>query len=191
MQVGAIAVASLAMLSACRQEPKKVRPVRVPTIPTATPVPYFVHRVDDRGQTLGRIARWYTGEFDNWKKLAGKANPDLTQCCAALRIGREIFIPRDLMVRTDPMPKQDPVTRPAKPLQKRPAATPTPKQIEPDAAEPAAAPTSAPAAEPTEAPEPTAAPEATPRPEPTKAPEATKAPEPPAEEDPLDIIGPR
>lgn len=179
----AIALVALATLSACRQEPKKVRPVRVPPRPTATPVPYFVHRVAERGETLGRVARWYTGEFDNWKKLVGAANPDLTQCCAALRIGREIFIPRNLVVRTDPMPKQDPVTRPAKPLHKRAAPTPTPVAKAPAGDEPAApGPT---AAEPTEAPAPTAAAE------PTRAPEPTKAPPPPAEEDPLDIIGPR
>jgi hypothetical protein len=68
----------------------------------------FVHQVEWRGQTLGAIARWYTGKFDNWKKLTKPVNPDLTRCCATLRIGREVAIPRELLVRSEPMPKPSP-----------------------------------------------------------------------------------
>jgi hypothetical protein len=159
-------------IAACSapEPPRRVEPVRV--APTPVPKPdYFVHTIEFRGQTLGRIARWYTGDFENWKKLVSPVNPDLTVCCAPLRVGREVSIPRELVVRTDPMPK--PVTRPAPPLQKRDApATPAPTQAQDASAESI----EEPAAEPTK--------------EPTKAP--TPAPTEAAEEDdPLEIIGPR
>jgi hypothetical protein len=145
------------------EPPRRVEPVRVAPAPTPKP-DYFVHKIDFRGQTLGRIARWYTGDFENWKKLVKPVNPDLTVCCAPLRVGREVSIPRALVVRTDPMPR--PVTRRAPPLEKR---------DEPAATSPTSEP-SAPADEATEAP--------------TKAP--TPAPAEAAEEDDsLEIIGPR
>jgi hypothetical protein len=91
----------------------------------AAPAPaepeYFVHHIEWRGQTLGEIARWYTGKFENWKKLAKPVNPDLEHCCVRLRVGRDVSIPRELLVRTAPMPKS--VTRPSKPLVKAGAAT--------------------------------------------------------------------
>ncbi|MGH7860371.1 MAG: hypothetical protein ACREQY_23835, partial [Candidatus Binatia bacterium] len=43
--------------------------VQVAPPPTPIPVRYFEHVVEWRGQTLGQIARWYTGAYDNWKKL--------------------------------------------------------------------------------------------------------------------------
>ncbi|MBI2964483.1 MAG: hypothetical protein HYY35_12070, partial [Deltaproteobacteria bacterium] len=75
----------------------------------------FVHRVEWRGQTLRQIARWYTGKSENWKKLTRPVNPDLTRCCAALQVGREVVIPRELLVRTEPMPKPKVTSPPAKP----------------------------------------------------------------------------
>lgn len=81
----------------------------------------FVHHIEWPGQTLGEIARWYTGKFENWNKLAKPVNPDLERCCARLRVGRDVSIPREILVRTDPMPKR--VTRPSKPLVKAAAGT--------------------------------------------------------------------
>lgn len=159
-------------LAACSapEPPRRLEPVRVAPAPTPKP-DHFVHSVQFRGQTLGRIARWYTGEFENWKKLVAPVNPDLTVCCAPLRIGREVAIPRALMVRTDPMPK--PVTRAAPPLKKRDEPAPTKAPSTPPAVEPTVAPTAEPAKAATEAP----------TPKPTEAAE---------EEESLDeIIGPR
>lgn len=65
-------------------------------------VAYFRHKVTWRGQTLQTIARWYTGVAENWKLLADPVNPDLTQCCANLRVGREVEIPKQLLIREDP-----------------------------------------------------------------------------------------
>ena len=98
----------LVLLSAgCAQKPPPPPPPP-PVAAEPTPEPAFVHHVEWRGQTLGAIARWYTGKFDNWKKLTKPVNPDLERCCTTLRVGREVVIPRELLVRTDPMPKPKP-----------------------------------------------------------------------------------
>ncbi len=97
------------LLSAgCAQTPPPPPPPP-PVVAEPTPQPAtFVHHVEWRGQTLGAIARWYTGKFENWKKLTKPVNPDLTRCCSSLRVGREVTIPRELLARTDPMPKPQP-----------------------------------------------------------------------------------
>lgn len=79
---------------------------RVALAPKPKPAekPLFVHSVDWPGQTLGEIARWYTGSYDNWKKLIA-VNSDLTVPNAALRVGRQVKIPPELVLRHEPMPK--------------------------------------------------------------------------------------
>jgi hypothetical protein len=102
------------LLSAGCAQPPPPPPPPPPVAVEPTPEPKaFVHHVEWRGQTLGAIARWYTGKFDNWKKLAKPVNPDLTRCCSTLRVGREVSIPNELLVRTDPMPKPEPSTKPS------------------------------------------------------------------------------
>ena len=91
----------------CAQKPPPPPPPP-PVAAEPTPEPTFVHHVEWRGQTLGAIAKWYTGKFDNWKKLTKPVNPDLELCCTQLRVGREVVIPRELLVRSDPMPKPKP-----------------------------------------------------------------------------------
>jgi hypothetical protein len=107
---------------------KELPPPPAPSPPSApAPDPYFVYRVEHDGVTLGDIARWYTGKYGNWQILTKPINPDLTQCCAKLDVGREVKIPRHLMVRTDPMPA------PKKTVSKRgkrPKATTSPKATE-------------------------------------------------------------
>jgi hypothetical protein len=75
--------------------------IRAPAEPTPSPS-YFIHVVKSRGQTLGRLAEWYTGRYENWPKLA-RAN-DETAANSPLDIGREIKIPSELVVRRDPPP---------------------------------------------------------------------------------------
>lgn len=78
--------------------------VRVAPLPPAPPpISYFIHEVQWRGQTLGQIARWYTGKYENWKKLT-EIN-DLTVADAPLKVGRQVKIPPELVVRQTPMPK--------------------------------------------------------------------------------------
>jgi LysM repeat protein len=68
--------------------------------PAAAPEP-FVHRVN-AGETLGGIARWYTGKEANWRRLA-QVNPDIQP--QRMQIGALIRIPEDLLIRRAPMPR--------------------------------------------------------------------------------------
>jgi hypothetical protein len=158
------------LLIGCAQPP----PPPPPPPPAPPPAPVepevFVHHVEWPGQTLGEIARWYTGKFDNWKKLAKPVNPDLERCCARLRVGREVSIPRELLVRTDPMPK--PVTRPSKPLVKAGAATAAEAKAEESAATAEAAEEAEPIAEAAAKSEPPAPPPAVVAEAPTPSPPA-------------------
>jgi hypothetical protein len=76
-----------------------------PPPPPSAPAPPsgYIHVVRWKGQTLGEIAKWYTGKFENWKKLAepnGLTRPDLV-----LKLGRRVVVPNDLMTRDEPMPE--------------------------------------------------------------------------------------
>ena len=89
------------------------------------PPAYFIHSVKFHGQTLGQISEWYTGRYDNWPKLA-RAN-DIPVPNVALKIGREVKIPSELVVRQDPLPE---------PRRKRAARSPAtpraPKEASPE-----------------------------------------------------------
>ena len=74
-------------------------PVEAPT--------FFVYVVKFRGETLGRIAEWYTGRYDNWRKIA-RVNSDMPVPNARLKIGREVKIPTEIVVRQDPLPEPKP-----------------------------------------------------------------------------------
>ena len=86
--------------------------IRGPLETPAAPA-YFVHSVKFRGQTLGQIVEWYTGSYDNWRKVA-RAN-DLAVPNDQLKVGREVKIPAELVVRQDPLPepKRRRVARPS------------------------------------------------------------------------------
>jgi len=76
--------------------------VRAPAEPPPAPS-YFIHVVKFPGQTLGRLAEWYTGAYENWPRLA-RANGEPVPN-SVLSVGREIKIPSELMVREDPPPE--------------------------------------------------------------------------------------
>jgi hypothetical protein len=65
--------------------------------------PGVVHTIRWSGETLGTIARWYTGSASRWRAIA-RANPDLEP--ERLRIDDEVLIPEDLAVRRAPMPRR-------------------------------------------------------------------------------------
>jgi len=96
--------------------------VRAPAEPPPMPT-FFVYAVKFRGQTLGQIAEWYTGSYDNWRKIA-RVNDDLSLPYTPLKVGREVKIPTEIVVRRDPMP-------PPKPKRV------SPKRAKPSAEEPA------------------------------------------------------
>lgn len=59
------------------------------------------HNVRSKGETLGKIASWYTGSEKNWKKVLA-ANPGLEE--RKLKIGTRIVIPEQLLTRRTAMP---------------------------------------------------------------------------------------
>ncbi len=98
-----IALGVLALAIGCAKSPPK--PAPPPPEPEAAPDPFFVHTVTRDGETLGEIAKWYTGKYGNWLILTKPVNPDLEKCCTPLKAGREVKIPRHLVVREDPLPE--------------------------------------------------------------------------------------
>jgi len=98
--------------------------VRVPAGPPPMPT-FFVYAVKFRGQTLGQIAEWYTGSYDNWRKIA-RVNTDLSLTHVPLKVGREVKIPTEIVVRRDPLPEPKP---------KRIAPQTSPKNAKPSAEE--------------------------------------------------------
>jgi hypothetical protein len=61
---------------------------------------YYYHRVKYPGETLSIIAKWYTGDADNWQALT-KANPKLNP--KRINVGDKIRIPRKLLNTRRPM----------------------------------------------------------------------------------------
>ena len=66
------------------------------------PPDYYIHTVRWHGETLSYIAKWYTGQFRNWKVLA-KANPNLNP--NRIHKGNQIIIPDGMLKTREPMPK--------------------------------------------------------------------------------------
>jgi hypothetical protein len=115
------------------------RDEETPVVASKEPPPpsYFVHVVNWPGQTLGRIAEWYTGKYDNWKELS--SINELTMPNARLKLGREVKIPKGLVVQESPMPqpKQKVTSRKAKQPGKRAGAKVEPEEEEGEGEAPA------------------------------------------------------
>ena len=71
----------------------------------AAPPPVYIHRIRYPGETLARIARWYTGSSANWRRIV-QSNVGLNP--NRLRIGQEIRIPERLLIRHRPLPRPRP-----------------------------------------------------------------------------------
>lgn len=62
----------------------------------------YVHSVSRKGENLEMIARWYTGKSENASKIA-RVNPNVNP--DKIKPGTAVFIPGDLLVTTETMPK--------------------------------------------------------------------------------------
>jgi hypothetical protein len=63
----------------------------------------FRHSVRWSGESMSLIAKWYTGAFKNWRKLA-QANPRLNP--NRIKIGNVIVIPPALLKTKEPLPQK-------------------------------------------------------------------------------------
>jgi len=71
--------------------------------PTAPNKPsFFVHTVKWPRETLSIIAKWYTGNFDNWKAL-GEANPNIVP--HRIYVNDKVLIPENLLRTRNSMPR--------------------------------------------------------------------------------------
>ena len=66
-------------------------------------VAYYEHRVRWEGETLALIAKWYTGDSDNWRVLA-KFNPKLNP--NRIKLGDRICVPKSLLQTREPLPQK-------------------------------------------------------------------------------------
>ena len=82
--------------------------------------PYLVHTVKWPGETLALIAKWYTGDTENWRAIA-KANPKLDP--RRIRLRSQIQIPSELLKNREPMSREFATGGGAKP-RKAPTANP-------------------------------------------------------------------
>ena len=82
---------------------------------------YFYHRVKYSGETLSIIAKWYTGDAENWQALT-KANPKLDP--NRINVGDKIRIPRTILNTSKPMPQSFVVATTKKEQQRPPSTTP-------------------------------------------------------------------
>jgi hypothetical protein len=98
--------------------------------------PYYYHKVKYPGETLSIIAKWYTGEVENWRALT-KANPKLKP--NRITVGDKIRIPNKLLHTQKPMPRSFVVGSAkidqSKPSKVKPAKT-AKKKSEPSTASP-------------------------------------------------------
>jgi LysM repeat protein len=81
---------------------KEVRE-KLPFLSKRTKPSYYIHEVRWPGETLSIIAKWYTGNMENWHHLA-KANPHLDPY--RIRIGTKIRIPPKSLHTQKPMPRE-------------------------------------------------------------------------------------
>ena len=82
---------------------------------------YYYHRVKYSGETLSIIAKWYTGDVENWQALT-KANPKLDP--KRINVGDKIRIPKKILNTRKPMPRSFIVASTKRKQQKVPANTP-------------------------------------------------------------------
>jgi len=100
--------------------PPPEAPVQVEPAPPPQPE-YVIHTVKWSGETLGLIARWYTGAVSNWTVLA-KANPEIDP--HRIFIGTNVRIPAALIKTQDPLPREFVSSGGLRPAKKGPTTNP-------------------------------------------------------------------
>jgi hypothetical protein len=113
-----------------RLDPNRIKGgdvVRIPSalLKTRVPLPqkvaakyttdYFAYKVKKDDEKLEDIARWYTGNAANRSQLA-KVNPDLNP--DHLKKGNEVYIPKKLLITSQPDKKPTTAASPSKPVDK-------------------------------------------------------------------------
>ena len=96
-----------AMLQKSPQKAEQSRETKKVTAVTTTSnsnedLPFF-HQVRWQGETLSMIAKWYTGDWKNWKALA-EVNPWLKP--DNMFTGLKVKIPRQLLKNQKDMPRE-------------------------------------------------------------------------------------
>lgn len=91
---------------------------------------FLVHVVQWQKETLPMIAQWYTGNRQNWKKLAA-ANPNIV--ADHLVAGDSILLPPHLLKTEKPMPRE--FISEFSPPPPRPKPAPAPQKSQPSAPE--------------------------------------------------------
>lgn len=76
---------------------------------------YFAYKVKKDDEKLEDIAKWYTGNAANRSQLA-KVNPDLNP--DHLKKGNEVYIPKKLLITSQPYKKPTTAASPSKPVDK-------------------------------------------------------------------------
>jgi hypothetical protein len=84
---------------------------------------YFVHTVRWQNESLSIIAKWYTGDFENWRVLA-HANPGIDP--NLIFVGNKIRIPENLLKTRKPIPERFVTSFGPKPTEKSPPKAPPP-----------------------------------------------------------------
>jgi len=83
---------------------------------------YYYHKVKYSGETLSIIAKWYTGDVDNWQALT-KANPKLDP--NRIFVGDKIRIPQEILNTDRPMTRSFVVASTKRKQQQAPSITPS------------------------------------------------------------------
>lgn len=76
-------------------------PSSQPSSPIVLKPKYFNHTITTPGETLMAVARWYTGNANNWRHLV-QVNKDLDP--QRMKIGTTIIIPEQILITREPMP---------------------------------------------------------------------------------------
>lgn len=117
-----VCLALLVLPIACSKKQEKPKPAEPRRVEVEKP-DFLEHTVTYSGETLGVIARWYTGDAQNWKTIA-EANPAIDP--RRMSLGDTILIPMRIVARMEVLPSSavPKVSAPRKVITEKPAEMP-------------------------------------------------------------------